>query len=266
MILTFDNLLDRDLKIISRNLIEEINFKKCIAKYKKINYSLEDLLINCGDEDIQGLIYYFKNELKKGDEEQDNEEKKEKKAEVEEKIKNQVISKIYKILPQDIICILPDNKIKKMYDEGQNIFYNFEDYINDNEFKNNKYKISIIYTFTSIANIVRGLNQDMRIMISQINSEKELKDFIYNLKKKNENNKGKKEYNIIIDFEQSNSKIIKFVSNFIMNNIKDDEHKYNYILIIHINRHFFITIVKIKKIKREYILCLILIQKLIKYL
>ena len=239
LILTFDNLLDSDSKNISKNLINEINLKKIIGKYENINYSLEDLLINCGDEDIQGLIYYFNNELKKGEEEQDNDEKKEKKAEVEEKIKNQVINKIYKILPQDIICILPDtNKIKEMYKRGQNIFYNFEDYINDNELKNNKYKISIIYTFTSIANIVRGLNQDMRIMISQINSENELKDIIYELKKKNENNKGKKEYNIIIDFEQSNSKIIKFVSNFIMNKIKDDEHKYNYILIIHINRHF----------------------------
>ena len=266
LILTFDNLLDSskdsNLKKISRDLIDEFNFKKYIAKYKKINYSLEDLLINCGDEDIQGLIYYFNNELKKGDKEQDDDEKKELKAEDEEKIKNQVISKIYKILPQDIICILPEknNKIKEMYDKGKNIFYNFEDYINDNEFKNNKYKISIIYTFTSIANIVRGLNQDMRFMISQINSEKELKDFIYELKKKNENNKGKKEYTIIIDFEQSNSKIIKFVSNFIMNNIKDDEHKYNYILIIHINRHFFITIAKIKKIKREFILYLISIH------
>ena len=118
MILTFDNLFDSNLKKISRNLIDEINFKKYIAKYKRINYSLEDLLTNCGDEDIQGLIYYFNNELKKGDEEQDNDEKKEKKAEVEEKIKNQVISKIYKILPQDIIYILPDtNKIKEMYNK-----------------------------------------------------------------------------------------------------------------------------------------------------
>ena len=250
LILTFDNLLNNNLKNISRNLIEEINFKKYIDKYKKINYSLEDLLINCGDEDIQGLIYYFNNELEKGDEEQDNDEKKKEKA--EEEIKNQVISKIYKILPQDIICILPnENEIRKMYDKGQNIFYNFEDYINDKEFKKNEYKISIIYTFTSIANIVRGLNQDMRIMISQINSEKELKDIIYDLKKKNENNKGKKEYNIIIDFEQSNSKIIKFISNFIMNNIKDYEQKYNYILIIHINRHFFYNDSKNKKNKER---------------
>ena len=252
LILTFDNLLDDNLKNISKNLIDEINFKKLIGKYKKINYSLEDLLINCGDEDIQGLIYYFSNELKKGDDDVENEEKNEKKQKVEEIIRNQVISKIYKILPQDIISILPDNNIiKEMYNKGQNIFYNFEDYINDNEFKNNKYKISIIYTFTSIANIVRGLNQDMRIMISQINSEKELKDIIYELKKKNENNKVKKEYNIIIDFEQSNSKIIKFVSNFIMNNIKDDEHKYNYILIIHINRHFYYNDNKNKKNKER---------------
>ena len=56
MILTFDNLFDSNLKKISRNLKDEINFKKYIAKYKKINYSFEDLLINYGDEDIQGII------------------------------------------------------------------------------------------------------------------------------------------------------------------------------------------------------------------
>lgn len=49
---------------------------------------------------------------------------------------------------------------------GKILFITLKIIINDNEFKNNKYKISTIYTFTSIANIVRGLNQDMRIMIS----------------------------------------------------------------------------------------------------
>ena len=85
LIVTFDNLLDSNLKNISKNLINEINLKKIIGKYKNINYSLEDLLINCGDEDIQGLIYYFNNELKKGEEEQDNDEKKKKRQKLKKK-------------------------------------------------------------------------------------------------------------------------------------------------------------------------------------
>ena len=73
-------------------------------------------------------------------------------------------------------------------------------------------------------------------MVSKIRNESGLKNLIDELKNQNENNKLKKEYNIYIDFEQSNSKKMKFISNFIFNNFKDD--KYNYIFIIHINRNF----------------------------
>ncbi len=75
-------------------------------------YSLKDLLINCGDEEIQGLIYYFSQELNKNDDELNNEEFK--KINIDEKqLKEKVINKIYKILPQDIISILQDNNIIK---------------------------------------------------------------------------------------------------------------------------------------------------------
>ena len=70
-------------------------------------------------------------------------------------------------------------------------------------------------------------------MVSEIRSEDGLKTIIEEIKNKNENNY-KKEYNIYIDFEQSNSKNIKFISNFILNNFKKD--KYHYIFIIHISR------------------------------
>ena len=122
----------------------------------------------------------------------------------EEKIiKNKVINKIYKILPQDIICILPENNIiKKCYKDNE-IYYNFKDYINGGKIK--EFKISIIYTLTGIANIVDGLNKGMSFMISEIRSEDGLKTIIEEIKNKNENNY-KKEYNIYIDFEQSNSK------------------------------------------------------------
>jgi len=66
MILSFDKLSDNNLKKLSKSIIEEINFKKPIKRYKEeINYSLKDLLINCGEEEIQGLVYYFSNKLGK---------------------------------------------------------------------------------------------------------------------------------------------------------------------------------------------------------
>ena len=46
----------------------------------------------------------------------------------------------------------------------------------------------------------------------------------------------KKEYNVCLKFERTNSNKIKFISNYILNNFKED--KYNYIFIIHINRSF----------------------------
>jgi len=232
MVLSFDKLLDNKLKILSNNLINEIKLKNTINKYNDIKYSLKDLLINCRDENIQALIYYFSKESQKIDNE-DIEDQEENKLD-EEKIRENVINKIYKMLPQDIFCILKENNIIRKYYNSNPIFCNYNDYVNDKDSK--KYKISIIYTFTSIANIVKGLNKGMSFMVSEIRSEDGLKRLIDEIKNKNDNNKYKKEYNICINFEQSNSKKIKFISNFILENFKDDN--YNYIFIIHINRNF----------------------------
>ena len=234
MILSFDKLLDNDLKRISSQLIDEIKLKRSIEKYKKINYSLKDLLFNCRDEEIQALIYYFSKELKKNDNEESDEQKENKID--EEKLKDIVVKKLYKILPQDIICILHDKNIIRKYYKENDIFYNFKDYINDE--KNKDYKISIIYTFTGISNNVIGLNKKMSFMVSEIRSENGLKRKIDEIKNQNEKSKLKKEYNICIDFEQSNSKKIKFISNFILNNENYKKDNYHYIFIIHINRNF----------------------------
>ena len=57
---SFDKLLDNNLKRIASNLIEEINLNYVFNKFRNnINYSLEDLIINCREEEIQALIYYF---------------------------------------------------------------------------------------------------------------------------------------------------------------------------------------------------------------
>ena len=222
--LSFDKLLDNNLKKIACNLIDEMKFEKSFKKYPKINYSLKDLLINCEEQEIQGLVYYFSNESKKNDNE--------KSIINREEIKEKVYDRIYKILPQDIIFILPEsNIIKKKYINNKEI-YSFKDYISQEE--DEKYKISIIYTFTKITTMIEGLVKEMSFMISEIKSEDGLKNIIEEIIIKNKNNK---EYNkICIRFEQSNSNKIKFLSNFILNNY--DKYKFNYIFIIHINRNF----------------------------
>jgi len=240
MILSFDKLLDNSLKPIAKSLIDELKFKNIIRKHRKMNYSLGDLLINCKNEDIEGLIYYFSKESKKKKNENEIDSEDDKEENIDEKLlKEKVIDKLYKILPQDIICVLPKkNRIKEKYNLSKKIF-NFNDYIKE-EYRQKdeklRFKISIIYTFTSLTNVINGQNIGTRFLISEIRSEDGLKNLIEEIQKKNEYNKLEKENYICIHFDQLNSKNIKFVSNYILNTFNDDN--YIYIFIIHINRNF----------------------------
>ena len=197
---SFDKLVDKGLEIISKNLIEELNLIKRVEKYnfKEIGYLLNDLLINCKDDEIQGLIYNLYNIFKESNKNNDKEEKKEEKID-ENKIKVDVVNKIYKILPQDIIAILPKNNIiKTKYLESKK-YNNFKDYISKGDYK--KFKISIIYTFKGIGK-VEGLNFN----ILEIRSEKGFKIKIDELKNRNENSQAKQQDYICMHFEQNNSK------------------------------------------------------------
>ena len=144
MVLSFVNLLDYELITLGRRIIDEMNFRRALKRYEDINYSLKDLLINCGEEEIQGLIYYYSNKFKKKDNNNDNlvDNKKEKYL-LEENIRENVYNKIYKILPQDIIFILQDNNvIKRRYLENKDI-YNLRDYIRKEENKSIKFQLYI---------------------------------------------------------------------------------------------------------------------------
>ena len=215
--ISFDKLLTKNSEEISENIIKEINFEKYIKQYK-VNFSLYNILINCEEEDVRGLIYYFiNNELNCFIN--------------ENKIKEYIFKKIGYILPQDIICILPDNNVIKENYFKKNI-YNLKGYLKVKESKN--YKISIIYTFTDMKYNMEIINYEMTI--SEIKSEKEFINIINKIKEKNKNNNLKNGDFIFINFTQSDSKTIKFICNFIIDNFKDD--KYNYIIIVHINRNF----------------------------
>ena len=186
--LTFDKLLDNDLRKISKNLIDDIKLEIEIRKYNNINYSLMDLLINCMNEDIEAMVYYFIKALKKKDyEDYEDYENQEDNKKYIEKLTENVINKIYKILPQDIICILDESNIIRKYYYMNEIFYNLKDYINSKETK--EYKISIIYTFTNITKRIEGLIIDNRFLVTEIRSEDGLKTQIEEIKAKMTNQK-----------------------------------------------------------------------------
>ena len=80
-------------------------------------------------------------------------------------------------------------------------------------------------------------------MISEIKTEEKLKNYIDDIKNKNNDEENKKHI-ILMNFEQYNSNKLQFINDYIMNynkNKKDKEGKiddYNYIFIIHIQRNF----------------------------
>ena len=139
------------------------------------------------------------------------------------------------MLSKDIIAILDDEDIikKDYYKNGK--YYNFIIYIKDIETKIINYKISIIYTFSDIAEIIYEYNNEMKFMISEIYSENQLKRTIDEMIKSEEDKIDKSKI-LIIQFQQSNSNKIQFISDYIINYCKDDGYKY--IFLIHIKRKF----------------------------
>jgi hypothetical protein len=226
----FSELLDITQKDLIRKIEEETRLEEEIkSEREKYNFDLYSLLINCSEQDIGGLVYYLFLENKK-DNINENKDK------INENIiKDRIYTKISILLPQDIAVILPeDNPIKKKYYEKKK-YYNFQQYIkalnaNDKDLTN--FKISIIYTFSNIVNIIEGYNHD-EFMISAIRTEEKLKTQIDDIKNKNKND-NKNTY-ILIKFEDYNSNKIQFVADYINRCCKDDEYHYIFIIYIHRN-------------------------------
>ena len=222
----FSDLLDENSKKILKEILEDIKIKDYIK------------------EEIGGLVYNLfigKKGKKKIEESEKND------------IKEKIFSKISYLLPQDIITVLPkNNEIKKKYEDKK--YNNFKLYLNDLNHKVINYKISIIYTFSGIADHIEGFdNNEMEFMISEIGKENQLKEKLEEIITRNENKVEPKNNVILIHFEQFNSNKIQFISDYIMKFNKDytvqknKEILYNYIFLIHVQRKFFKSENKEKK-------------------
>ena len=223
MQINFSDLLDNEQKTFMNNLFKKIKLEETVKRNQN-NYDIDfkNLLINCHKADIEGLVYKTFIESKK-DKKNIND------------IEDKIITKISNMLPQDIIAILDDEDIiKKDYYKNKK-YYNFITYIKDIETKRINYKISIIYTFSDIAEIIYEYNNEMKFMISEIYSENQLKRTIDEMIK-SEEDKNDKSKILIIQFQQSNSNKIQFISDYIINYCGKDGYKY--IFLIHIKRRF----------------------------
>ena len=221
MIISFKKLLDYSQKKFYDEIIKgDLDLKNKLFDIK--NYSLKDLLIGCKNKDIKGLIYFLYKENPHID-----------KEEYKQEIKEKLLKKISKLIPQDIILNLKgQNEIKEAYYKNKE-FYNIDQYISFIKNRNdNKYKITIVYTFSKITTYINDNIEEYKpIVLSEIKKESQLKNSIDCILKNN---------NIIkIHLDSFNSKSLSFLISFINNNyIDEDSKEKKFIILIHIERNF----------------------------
>ena len=240
-IISFDNLLIEGEKEKSKEINDIL--KKMIS-VNKINYNLDNLLININEDIINGYVYLLR----------DNKNRKDISQEI-------IKDKVLPILPQDILLTLPLSDLSKTAKEMNiinnnlklNIKYNsLDEYLQNN--KERKEKILIIYTFTNTAESIKLSNKED--YIEKLTTE------IYNVYKfkhiLNEFYQNNHKSSLILKFESENSKFINFfiseIQNYQQNNINNknkeeidkesNENKYinledkNFIFTINIKREF----------------------------
>ena len=221
MKINFEDLLEEKQKQIIQKIMENIKLnEQILEEEKKFNYNISNLLINCSKEDISGLVYYLCLETKENINEKN--------------INDDILTKICNLLPQDIVISLQENNIIKKYYYEKKKYYNFKKYIDDfnsGRMELRNYKISIIYTFSNITNIIEGYNDIDYFMISEIRTEEKLKTFIDDIKNKNIGNNNKKI--IIIRFQDFNSNKVQFIADYINSYCKNDDYHYIFIIYLH---------------------------------
>ena len=234
--LSFQFLLNND----EISLINEI-YEKCqnIVKYENkdytlINYKINNLLINCDIEEINGIIYSNKININYDD---------------------LFANKLSRILPQDIILLLLMNKkewekkdkYKNFYnkildDYDKNTFNNIKNFLNNYKTKDNENNNKIvIYTFTRIIENIKkscleAYGEIKEIRISSIknenNLENEIEDFL-----------SKEKYGLcIIKFLPFEYFIIDYLKNVVENKEIEFEDKCiirknkKFIFLVHLER------------------------------
>ena len=138
--ISFDNLLDSQSKEFANKILEN---RKLFKKPKKsIKFNFENELINFYDEEIKSLVLDYKFQL------DDNSESNNFK---EENIFNNILEKISKTLPQDLIAFLNHYRKKnKNFVNKINYYYSKAIHSNLKTFINKtSHSINVIYTFTS---------------------------------------------------------------------------------------------------------------------
>ena len=246
-IIAYEYLLNENLTNIANNIFDD--FKKIIDSKKKFiidNYDFKRILVNLDLEEIKGMVYkvskYEKNE---------------------NKIIEEVLSKIALLLPQDAIFQIKYNcniknrdLIFKYYLKGEHL--NIENF-----FKKMSSRKNVIYTFSKIFDKInvgeKIQNDNLNFTINSLDNIKIIK--IGGIKSEKEYEKNIEEflnddkYKIcLIHFSPKESNFINYTKFFIEN--KEKEYQKNskiFILIVHILRIFNSELKNLDKNDKKYL-------------
>ena len=193
-LVNFKMLLEQKDIEIAKKISEYIEIISTFNNEKNLKIDLENLLINCEQHNIEGLIFKIKNSKEKKNDNEPNEIKDEQNYEIN--MIKEVFKKIVPTFCQDIIASMMycklDNKFKQfnemvieIYKESQH--NNFESF-----FKKLESKRNIIYTFSKVTeNLFNeeneienkfGIFNKQNAVIENIQSIKEEKELITLLK------------------------------------------------------------------------------------
>ena len=204
---------ERDIKI-AKNITEYIKIISSFNQEKNLKIDLEKLLINCNQNNIEGLIFkiknnLFKNKIKKEQDIDDNEE-------YEKIIMKEILKIIVPTFCQDIMAsfIYIKNKLDKKYKEINEALikiYKESHYNNFKSFlKNLNSKKNIIYTFSKIYENILDDENDIENEFGIFNKQNSIIDNIQSIKEEKELISILKAF---INKENQNLLILKFSDN-----------------------------------------------------
>ena len=246
--LSFEYLMAKEQINIAHNLYVKCQnmIKYDENKFGLINYKINNLLINCDEEEIKGIVFMEGQNITDSNNN-------------EEYFENKLISKISITLPKDIMLLLLFNNLKEEKDEfvkfnnkiikiyNQNLHYNIKSFLTN--YKDDSNKI-IIYTFTRIIDSIKKdyissikiksiditLNSIKEIRISSIqnefNLETEIEEFL-------DNDDLKIFFIKLLPFEYSTIDYLKVIienKEKEYKNKKQDISKKYFIFLVHLNR------------------------------
>ena len=245
-IIAYENLLNKDLTEIAKNIFDDFNI--IINSKKKFiidNYDFEKILVNLNLEEIKGMVYKVSKYEKD-----------------ENKIIKEVLSKIALILPQDAIFQIKYNCNIRNRDLIFEYYLKGEHLNLENFFKKMNSRKNVIYTFSKILdkiNIREEIqNDNLKFRINSFDNIKIIK--LGGIKSEKEYEKNIEEFFnddkfkiCLIHFSPEESNFINYTKFFIEN--KEKEYQNNskiFILIVHIFRIFNYEFKNLDKNDKKY--------------